>query len=83
MDRLVHPSGPVAMSVKVRTKENNKAQYPDSATLVPVSQSNAFRYETIEELERVFSQNKVSSTLQLPCPSILRGGVSFFHPSLL
>ena len=38
--------------------ETNAEQYPDGATLVPVSQSNAFRYETIEDLERVFSHKK-------------------------
>ncbi len=36
----------------------NATRYPDGATLVPVSLSNAFRYETIEELERVFSHKK-------------------------
>ena len=37
---------------------NESEHYPDGATLVPVSQSNAFLYETIEELERVFSHKK-------------------------
>ena len=37
---------------------NEAEHYPDGATLVPVSQSNAFLCETIEELERVFSQKK-------------------------
>ena len=37
---------------------NEAELYPDGATLVPVSQSNAFLYETIEELERVFSHKK-------------------------
>ena len=36
----------------------NATRYPDGATLVPVSLSNAFRYKTIEELERVFSHKK-------------------------
>jgi O-acetylhomoserine (thiol)-lyase len=37
---------------------NEAEHYPDGATLVPVSQSNAFLCETIEELERVFSHKK-------------------------
>ncbi len=36
----------------------NTAQYADGATLVPVFQSNAFRCQTIEDLERVFSHKK-------------------------
>ena len=36
----------------------NTSQYADGATLVPVSQSNAFCCQSMEDLERVFSHKK-------------------------